>query len=269
MMKKVLVALLFLSACSQNILSQASSINDDEDYYDQALSELNIENYDNVVSIITTKMSSSVQAQIKVRELLASAYAGKCGLNFVSYTNALAEQTTGSAMQVMMGPFVGVDSDPASCRLALQTMELIGPTESRNTNQNLFTSIVGMVLLGTALRNAADVSPVQGDGTADVNICTTVTDAQMDDVILGFGFFNKNFSAVSATTIGNYSDSSMSDAAAACNAGVGAGVCQIIDPTLITPSIRDAYRDLTNTSDYGIGAVSTGGNPMLIPAACP
>lgn len=268
-MKKFIFLLIFLPlACSQNYLQDMSSISPDEENYEKAMDALNDESYDAAIAIVNNQITPVGQTVPKVRELLASAYAGKCGLNFLDYTKKLTEQTSGSAMSNLMMPFVQVAVDPPSCRTALETMELIGPTAARTNNQNIFTSITGMVLVGTALRGYADLAPVLGDGAADINLCTDFTDAQVDDIIIGFGFFNKNFSAVTSTMIGSYSSFALGDVVTMCNNAAGAAACQITNPADITPAMRDTFRDLVNTQEYGIGAFITGGDPTTIPISC-
>lgn len=267
-MKMLIAIIFFLTSCSGNLFQELSSKTGDDDYILEAQEYLNNEDYDSAITILMTKLSSAGQQTVKAREVLASSYAGKCGLNFISYTDSLAASTTGSAFAVLMAPFIGKAVAPQYCRNALDTMQLIGTTATRTLNQNAFTSIVGMVLIGTALRGYADLSPALGDGTADVNICSVVTDAQIDDVVLGFGFMSENFSAVSSSLIGGSSSTSLDAVINTCTSVAGAS-CQITDPDNITPTIRDTVRDLVNTSEYGIGVYSTGGNDLLIPVACP
>ncbi|MBC7457967.1 MAG: hypothetical protein H7235_06790 [Bdellovibrionaceae bacterium] len=269
-MKKLIFMFIFLPlACSQNLLQDTSSLSPDENYYGKAMDALNDESYDAAIAIVNTQITPTGQTVPKVRELLASAYAGKCGLNFLNYIKKLTEQTSGSAMSNLMMPFVQVAVDPASCRVALQTMELIGPTASRNNNQNIFTSVTGMVLIGTALRGYADLSPALGDGVVDINLCTGFTDAQVDNIIIGFGFFNKNFSAITSAMIGSHSSFALGDVVTMCNNTAGSGACQITNPADITPIMRSTFRDLVNTKEYGIGAYTTGGDPTKVPMSCP
>lgn len=243
--------------------------NPDDDYYSDAMDSLNLQDYDSAISIVTTQISADGQTTVRVRDLLSSAYAGKCGLNFLDYTAKLAQLNNGSALNMMMSPFVQATmADPSFCRLALETLELIGPTETRTNNQNIFASITGMVLVGTALRTSADLAPALGDGVADVNLCTGLTDAQIDDVIIGFGYFNTNFSAVGDSIIGAGSSASFGQISDACTMVPGS-VCNVISASDITPALRDFYRDVINTQDYGLGNFSTGGDPMLIPNSCP
>jgi hypothetical protein len=268
MKKLILIFLLLPLACSQNFLQDMSSVSPDDDNYSKAMDALNDESYDLAISIVNN-ITPAGQTVPKVRELLASAYAGKCGLNFLDYTQKLTENSSGSSMTNLMRPFIQVAVDPASCRLALETMELIGPTEIRNANQNIFTSITGMVLMGTALRGYADTSPALGDGAPDMSLCSGFTDDQIDDIIIGFGFFNKNFSSVSTTMIGSYSTFILGDVATMCTDVAGAAACTITNPADITMPMRDIFRDLVNTQEYGIGAYITGGDSLMVLNSCP
>ncbi len=267
-MKKIISALFFLASCSPNVFDQLSTGTGDSYYLFQAQENLDAQNYDAAITIITTKLSTSAQASVQAREVLASSYGGKCGLNFIEYVQKLASQSSGSSFQILMSPFIGVAVQPQFCRTALNTLEQIGTSANRTINQNALASILGMVLIGTALRSYADIVPALGDGTADVNICSGLTNAQVDDVIIGFGFMLNNFAAVSTSVIGGGSSTALTGVMNLCQTIAGAS-CQITDSAAITPSLRDTFRDLIKTSDYGIGTYSTGGNVLLIPAACP
>jgi hypothetical protein len=258
----------FLISCQGNIFSELSSKTSDEDYIFLAQEFLDSKDYDSAITVITTKLSPEGQTVVKAREILASSYGGKCGLNFVDYTQKLSAQTTGSSFYMMMSPFIGVAIAPDFCRQALNTMELIGTTATRTTNQNAFVAVLGMVLIGTALRGYADISPALGDGTADVDLCTGVTDPQIDDIVIGFGFMSKNFSAVSQNLVGGSSFTAFDTVINTCASTAGTA-CQITDPAAITIPLRDTVRDLANTVEYGIGVYATGGNDLLLPGACP
>lgn len=273
-MQKKIVSLIFavflgwiLAACTQNILNDVASRDSDEAILFDAETSVNNRDWDVAISHIG-RLSSGGQASAKAREILASAYGGKCGLIFVDYIEALGAATTGSAMTILKQPFIGLIVDPPQCLLALQQMDLIGVSSSRTQNQNFFTAILGMVLMGSGLRHYIDNTPVEGDGTNDVNICTVVADDEIDDIILGFGYMSQNLSAVSSSDIGGGSLTAITDMNTACQS-VGGSSCSITDPAAITPQMRDFFRDLTNTTEYGVGAFSTGGNDLLITGSCP
>ncbi len=255
-----------LSSCS-NAFKDLASSDEDTELLIQAKANINIFSYQNAITILTVQVSPASRVKSEFRQTLASAYAGKCGLNFANFVNSLSTSTAGSAFRLVLNPFVGVEVDSASCLLALNTMQLIGDTPVRTTNQNAFVSVVGMSLMGTQTRTSADTAPVNGDGTIDQNLCA-LSDAVIDNIILGFGFMAKNFSSLSTAQLGGSSQTSINDSITQCNLVAGS-TCQITNPADITAPVRNTMRDILNTVEYGVGAVVTGGNPVAIAAACP
>ncbi len=256
-------------SCQQsNLLDGLSSKTTDEYLIIEAREANDAQNYDLAINILINQISNSAKATIPVKELLANAYAGKCGLNFIQYTTNLAVSTSGSAFRKVMTPFVGSVIAPSFCGLALQTMESIGAETQRTTNQNAFTAVTGLVYTGASLRFNADLFPANGDGTADVNLCTGLTDAQLDETIIGFGFFATNFSYVSSSLLGSSSLNSLNQVIQICVVAAGSS-CYAKKSSDISPAMRSLIRDLVNTQEYGIGSYVTGGNDLLIPGSCP
>ena len=256
-----------LMGCSGNAFHDIASSSPDDSYLYEAKADINLFNYTSAIQILTTKVSAASQAKSNFKETLAVAYAGQCGLNFANFINGLAVSVSGTAFGLMMTPFVGVATTPASCLAALNIMESLGTTATRAANQNAFVAVVGMALMGTQTRSSVDKSPVNGDGAVDTPICT-LPNSEIDNIILGFGFMSKNFSYLSTQQLGASSQGSINGAITGCQSVAGAS-CSITDPALITTPIRDTMRDLLNTSDYGVGPVASGGNPVLISGACP
>ncbi|MGZ3725864.1 MAG: hypothetical protein ACXWQQ_08685 [Pseudobdellovibrio sp.] len=261
----IAAAFLFFS-CSGNFLKDVSDKNSDDALIYDAQTAVNAQDYDTAINILTVKLSSSGQTRTDAREILASAYAGKCGLNFIDFTTGLSNATSGSAFVLASKPFVGVAVSSSYCLTSLQTLDLIGTTAQRTVNENAFASVVGMVLMGSATRLYTDNSPVNGDGNQDAaNISCSLTDPQIDEIILGYGYMSQNFSALSSQ-IGSAS-STFSGSISTCQSVAGAS-CQITNAASIDSTIRDTMRDLLNTSQYGVGTFD-GSNPANIPNSCP
>lgn len=261
--------ILILSSCAQsNLFSELADKNSDESLLFDAKVFINQQRYDEAIDVVVNKMSASGQAKVEAREVLASGYAGKCGLNFLDYTGRLAAASSGSAFVLMSSPFVGLTVSPGDCLTSLQTLDLIGTKAQRTQSQNAFAAVVGMVLLGSATRFYTDNNPVGGDGVQDaVGISCGLSDAQIDNVILGYAYMALNFDALSASQIGSTSSTSISDSITICNSLAGSS-CTDTDPALITVQKRDTMKDLLNTNTYGVG-LADGSNPLLIPASCP
>lgn len=279
-MKKIVLVLSIIGAfvgCNGNLYKEMANKNADDALIFDAKTAVNAQDYDNAINILTNQLSANGKIKTEARETLASAYAGKCGLNFVNYVNALAAANSGSAFQLAAAPFIGLAVNSNYCLMSLQTLDLIGTNATRTTDQNAFAAVVGMVLMGTSTRTATDNIPLLGDGTQDApNIsCDTVavTNAQVDQIILGYGYMSTNLAALTSAQLGNSSSATFTTATAQCEAAIqavaGAGAtCKITDPALITTQLRDTMRDLLNTVQYGVGTVDAS-NPAMIPGACP
>ncbi|MCC2678706.1 MAG: hypothetical protein K0R29_1282 [Pseudobdellovibrio sp.] len=264
---QLFIVLFFLAGCSINLFREMADKNTDEALLYDAQKAVNNRDYDTAIDIINNQLGGSARVTTEAREILASAYAGKCGLNFLEFVDGLANATAGTAFQLASSPFVGTAVDSAYCLQSLQTIDLIGTNAERTVDQNAFAAVVGMVLMGSATRLYTDNTPVDGDGTPDApDISCSLTDNQVDLVVLGYGYMSSNFSAL-GSQLGDSSGDTFSDSIAACESVAGSA-CQITDQSDITPQIRDTMRDLLNTQQYGVGSFDASSN-LLIPAACP
>lgn len=254
--------------CSNNLLKDFGSKSNDDSLLFDAQTAVNAQRYDEAIAIITQQVSANGQTKINARELLASAYAGKCGLNFLNYVDALSNSSSTAAFKMMSAPFVGVAVNPPYCLSSLQTLDLIGPSAQRTTDQNIFAAVVGMVLLGSATRLYTDNNPLNGDGTQDtVNASCGMTNTQIDYVVLGYAYMAQNFTYLSGSQISSGAQSEIGEAITICQNIAGSGVCNNTDPNQVSSVMRDTMKDLLNTQEYGVGTAN-GSDPLLIPAAC-
>lgn len=254
--------LLSVGSC-KNALEELGSPNSDEALLYDAQAAVDRQRYQEAIDIITLRVSASAQQSTQARSILASGYAGLCGLNFLEYTEDLANSGATAVFKILSDPFVGVAVNPGACLQSLQTMSLIGPNSARTPQQNMFMAVVAMVLTGSATRDYTDVTPgPYGDGVQDdIDISCDLTDSQIDNIVLGYGYMVENFAAISSQLGG--SASSISDAINIC----GTLSCATTDPAQINGTMRDAMRSIMNTQQYGVGDVDTTAQP--IPPWCP
>ncbi|AZZ37642.1 hypothetical protein CIK05_12835 [Bdellovibrio sp. qaytius] len=263
----------FINSCGPNALSGLGSQTSDDFYMEEATKANNSQNYDYALDVLLNKLSATGRAAVPAVELLASAYAGKCGFNFVQYVDSLSQSSSTAVFNVMMQPFVQVATDPSYCLLALQTIDTLGAPGIRTANQNTFSAITGLVLMGASTRAYADKDGTGNNGSGTMDsvdmICdnTLVTDNQMNDIIVGYGYFVTNLAYVSASMLGSSSFNGLNDSVAACNSVPGAD-CTITDKNNVSAGTRLAIRRLLNTSTYGIGNRS-GATPADLLLACP
>ncbi|MES2801549.1 MAG: hypothetical protein V4654_03575 [Bdellovibrionota bacterium] len=262
----------FINSCGPNALSGLSSQTSDEYFMEEATKANNNQDYDYALDVLLNKLSAGARTSVTAIELLASAYAGKCGFNFVNYVTALSDSSSSAVFNVVMQPFVQVATAPEFCLLSLQTIDTLGAPGVRTANQNTFSAITGLVLMGASLRAYADKDGVGNNGSGAMDsvdmICddALVTDDQMNDVIVGYGYFVTNLAYVSASMLGSSSFDSLNDSLEVCN-DLG-GECDVTEKDNVSAATRMAIRNLLNTTTYGIGD-KPGATPGDLLVACP
>ena len=145
-MKKIFFVLIMIgvfAGCNGNLYGELADKNSDDALIFDAKTAVNAQDYDSAITILTVQLSANGQLKTPAREVLASAYAGKCGLNFVNYVDALAAATSGSAFQLAAAPFIGLAVDSNYCLMSLYTLDLIGPNALQRHSDQLFAKQIG------------------------------------------------------------------------------------------------------------------------------
>jgi len=283
---------IFLSACS-NVFQSASKQEFDEAYYINAQVAIDAQNWDTAIAEFE-KMSASFQQRTEVREAWAGAYAGKCGFNFTTFLSNIDSVSGGSPiLKVLMNMFITTTVDPYYCYLAQTKMEEITTVAGdRTTSQALFLVFIGLARIGAYLKAQADQdADTNMDGT--LNACTPVgsfgtttaarstsgkddefSDEEIKMLITGFGLVFENLTSSVENIIGSTNGSAISAIETACNTALGAGACNITDPTNtnpLTPSVVTTFRALIHTGAGNPVAFGAGTcvNPMFNPGCCP
>ncbi|MCE3010838.1 MAG: hypothetical protein LW875_09520 [Proteobacteria bacterium] len=295
-MKKIKVLFLafviLLSACS-NIFQSASKQEFDEAYYVNAQVAIDAQKWDKAIAEFE-KMSANYKARTEVREAWAGAYAGKCGFNFATFLgniNSISGATP--ILKVLMNMFTNVTVDPYYCYLAQTKMEEITTLAAeRTTSQALFLVFIGLARIGAYLKAQADQdADTNMDGT--FNACTPVgsfgmttaarsasgkddefSDEEVKMLITGFGLVFENLTTTVENIIGASNGSAIDAIQTACNLALGAGACNITDPTNsnpLTPAVVTTFRALIHTGAGNPVAFGAGScvNPFFEPGCCP
>lgn len=191
--------------------------------------------------------------------IVASAYAGACGLTFADVFDSLAT-ASGSPMWFMMSAFTSRVVDPSKCYTAQQWIERIGAAGVRSTNENIAMFLIGFAKVGAYLRNRADTDPTTGigNGTVDATFdsCdnTDLPRADVKQVITGFGLMIENIAALGTNISGSLSGDITSIGAGCTALGLS---CNVTDPTGISDADADEFRDAIKsdkTNQIGIEA---------------
>lgn len=254
--KKLLTALSLLSFFSllgcANVFESMADKTSDEAILEDARKKMNDGEWSSALEKFAS-LTDSTKSKPDVIEQWATAYAGKCGLDFIAYFGDLSEASlTGSTIfKYLMNAWTGDVVDPASCTLAHDKMEesSVNPSE-RSSDQNLFMAVLGMVKIGVYLRTNLDVDGTGnlGDNTAEKNPCSTtdLSDANLNEVVTGLGLVTTNLTYLTNVLPAGSVTSALSDLDTICDSFGSA--CGRTDPATVTSSDRDAFRDLLKTN---------------------
>lgn len=285
--------LLLTTSCAKNAFTEFSSISSDDALYEDAKKALNSADYSTAITKILST-SATFQASSGVQTTLASAYAGKCGLDLMAISSGITQTTSSSMFGLMMNLVKNTTVSPMDCTRAQHIMQSFGNFSHRTSDQNLFLAFLGLVKVGSYLKAKADTNSdglqdsvsiicnkttftmmdSDANGTVSGAEATASLDAQglvtkdMENIITGFGLVIENLTAISATIAGSSISTSITAINDSCTT-LGTS-CSITDETLVTPTTAAAFRILINHATLGIGtcAASTS-DPVAMAACCP
>ena len=250
---------------------------------EEAIKAIDNQDYATAIDILTNQVSSGFQARRDVKNYLASAYAGKCGLNFANLVNYISGTSTTNFFAIFMGAFAGGTLDIASCDSAQLIMESIGTASNRTSDENIFMSLVGIIKTGTNLAVKMDTAAPFGtiDGVPN-DFCTNsataghLSDAEVKKIIVGLGVVLDNFSALTGVLNGGLTGvNSIAPTMTQC-----ANAAKIIDPTVTTcqftkesditsAAVVKVYRSLLKTTTIGFGTAGDNCDMSTGTGCCP
>jgi hypothetical protein len=262
-------------SCSVNALEGFSDKYSNDALFVDAKMQINKGNFDSALSKISD-MSPDFQARREVRMLAASAYGGKCGINFLEVVTGLTDLGTTRLFPFLLDQFRG--GSPATidaCLAAENIIESIGAVGARNTDENLFLAIVSLAKMGKVLSYYLDADQ---DGTTEtfgtVDPCLRARGARtggpfdgdffpadLREFGSGLTLFLQNISALAGQI--DLGSGSVTDVTAACAdlAGINPSYdfCSVTDPAAFTADHLQALVTLLNEdSVLGLGSNCTG-----------
>ncbi len=300
-LKRLLIISLVMSlttSCSDpNILEEFSQTDSDEALFIEAQKKVDRSEFTLALDILENQISSGFQQRVKVKELRAGAYAGRCGFTFADIFSGIQNSPSANIFPYFMIIFGSTSVIPAACDSAITIMQSLGTVLTRTNDQNLFLSILGLARVGTTLKAKLD-GTVQ-DGVAEgvygtgYNVChnyvagvaddgwennppfnffpppetmpvsgRTLTDDDIKKVATGVGLIFENISALgNAMSGGNSTVSSLEDALTQCESLPGSPDCQVTDPALVSPELLYAIRVLLADQTMGFGTCTAGAVP--------
>lgn len=274
----VLTILTFVSclSCSVNILENFADKTGDGALFNDAVAMINDGDYDGALAKIAL-MTSGYQGQREVVMLKASAYGGKCGIQYVPFVESLTNMGSTFILPFLMQQFTGATSASIdSCITAQNLVTSIGAVGIRTSDENMFLLVVAFAKIGNILAFYADTD---GDDTVDASfteakVCTaggvpprvaggTITNADTIEIGTGIALAVEQLTALSSTV--NLGSASLTTISNTCGS-LPINICTMTTNSSYTDGTTDvqeiqAVRTLVNEDhDVGIGtcAVASG-----------
>ena len=266
----LLLTMVCISAlsCSVNILENFADKNTNEALYYDALDLLNDGNYVGAIEKIAL-MTGEYTGNREVITLKASAYAGLCGLNFLTLVEAIKGMGSTRLMPFLLSTFKsGSTSKIDNCVVAEDLIESIGSTAERTSDENMFLVLISFAKIGNVLSLYADSGQ---DGVVETNydpcasgssrVAGDLFDTDVRQLGTGITLAINNISAVDSTV--DLADGSLSSINSACASlatlNPSYNFCSITNPADFTSSHLKGIRSiLKESSTVGLGANCTG-----------
>lgn len=278
----VMAVLFFCTSCSVNLLENFADKNTNESLFVDAKRHVDKGEYDLALEKIAL-MTGSFSSEDRVILLSASAYAGKCGLNFLDLVDGIENLGSTRFFVFLMQQFRGgTTAKWGYCQTAEDLVESLGATPAlRTADENTLLALVSFAKLGTLLSQYADKDnnqTVDATFTSCTTTATGIPDAEVRQVGTAINI-GLNSLVSSGLSLGSSSLSLITTACANLNSVAatynfcddgGAPAQPIYNPATFTTGagseisgirsvIRDANVGLNScASDGGTGASGAG-----------
>ncbi len=257
-----ILPLLLLCHCTENIFDEIADKDTEEAVYFQAKMEINGRNFAEAITLLES-LDPTFLANTERAPVYASAYSGRCGLEFLTLLQTMQNQGASTFFGLLMGAFPGAAAaNVQDCIDAEDILQGIGDETEREGDANLLAAFNALAKIGTILSSLADTDD---DGAADAAFeqCDIANDdlpeAMVRQVGASMGVIITSLAAIGT----DYIDSAVSDIAALCappSPPELVAVCNKTEPGDFTAQEVRFLRYVLGSNDIGIDSCAGGGN---------
>lgn len=251
-----LSAIVMLVSCSQNALLESAKRDTDAALLFEAKKKMNSALWTDAITLIA-RMSATAQAERSTKVTLASAYAGRCGLDLIRLADQISTSSgtnffsiLGSAMRAATGPSV---TDCVSAETTL--LSISSDPQALTADENMMLSFIGFSKIGAILATYADLDD---DGSADAGFDACDTADIPEAMVRQFGT-GITLAIASLNATGSSIASGLSTAVTSACTTLGGldpayNFCSITDPADFTADQIKALGGLIHSTDNpGVG----------------
>jgi hypothetical protein len=244
-------------SCDSNLLSASAQKDTEAAIIFEADNLMNHHKWTEAITALSSLSATSL-AKTDVKVKLASAYAGRCGMDFMRLTSAIEDFSSTSLLRVLLD-FQKADPDFNDCKQSEDILQTIGDETVRDEDQNLLMAFSSLSKIGAILANDTTGADADDDGVADTNYKGCVlTNAQADEIMVAMSLTAKSLGQV--TSVGGSVRTSMTTF---CAGGPGVPApCDNEETTDVDSNEEDAIRLAVHQS----GQFGLNSNPG---ATCP
>ena len=265
--KKLTLVSLILVCCTQtscrNVYTNFANTTNDAALLYAAQMQIDSRNFDAAIATIQS-MSAGGQADRDVQSSLASAYAGSCGLDFLTLAQALSGLASQKLFQVLLLQMKsGTRTNITACKTAESI--LLG-LSSRTVDESLLLALTEFVKIGRILAVDADPS---GTGTApagfDSCATTPISDTDARDIGTGLTIAVTSIASSGITAL-NGATGPITSVCATIDAYLAAlgggfagysGFCNKTSGASFTSTEVKVFRSLTRSNEIGLGTCTS------------
>lgn len=210
-----------------------------------------------------SSLSSTYLLRRDVRALLASAYAGRCGMDFLNLVDAISNSTDsdGTLFKTLLATMDdATDASILDCGLAETTLNSIGTADERTVDENLLMAFVQFGKIGAILNFLADTdgnNQFSSTGDSAFDPCqntslpeadTASSKASANQLVASLAILIEALEATSSTI----AEEDLGDLQAICDqAGTVNDICSATDASAVTTDQRRTIRAIIRGNEVG------------------
>lgn len=251
MKKIILIAFVLLTGCRNWLEETAKKETPDAVFY-AAKQSMNDRNYDGAIALLQS-LGPTYLAQRHVSLVYASAFSGRCGLDFVTLVNSLKDVNATSLFLYLLelNPS-GTDAAIADCVFSESILNSVGDHTARISDENILMGLSSMTKVGKVLSRYADADD---DGVVDGGFDHCDLNDLPDDAVreVGTGVAQAILSISAVST--EVTTGALTEITALCALDPNLNAfCTTTDKNAYTTNQVRVLRAVLGSTDQGVGA---------------
>lgn len=247
--------------CTQNAFKEFAKTDSDAALLFEARKEMNGSRWDEAIALMD-RMSSTARADRSTKATMASAYAGRCGLNLIRLADQIANSSGQNFFPLLLQSFQGSSAaSVADCQQAESILLSIATDPAaRTADENVMMAFIDFSKIGAILSAYADAD---GNGTADPTFDSCDTAQLPDNMLREVGTGMTLAVSALAASGGSIGSALAASVTAACSSLASIDpsfdFCTITTPSGFSASQVKALGGLVkSTDDPGLGTCAGG-----------